>query len=751
MRRLVRSKHFYYILVIDAILVAACFYAAYLFRFEFSIPARQLNTMAKTLPFLLLVKMVNFYLFRLYHGMWRYTSLVDMMNVAKAVFTSSILIILGVLMIHRFQGYPRSVFLIDMFLAFMAIAGIRVAIRLYFTGHTGMDVFATLHRKRHNGERLLIIGAGDAGEKVLREIRDNPVLKLDPVGFLDDDPAKQGLSIHGIPILGMLEEIDLINVNFDEILIALPTAGGEEMRRAVELCHHTGKPCRTVPSMGELINGKVSVKTIRKVTLEDFLGREEVHLDQEEIAGYLKQKRIMVTGAGGSIGSELVRQICPFNPQALALVDMNELNLFRLDMECKQHCVYTDTAAFLVDIRRKKALQRTFQEFHPDVVFHAAAYKHVPIQELHPWEAVYNNTIGTKNVAEEALKNGVERFVLVSTDKAVRPANVMGATKRVAEMIVGSMNGGASTRFMSVRFGNVIGSSGSAIRIFQKQISRGGPVTVTHPDMTRYFMSIPEAAQLILQAGAMGEGGEIFILEMGKPVRILDVARDVIRLHGFEPDRDIPIQFIGLRPGEKLYEELITEGEGIVRTGHRKILVLKGNMCEHQDLNRKIDGLLEVTHTYDPLAIKRKLMELVPDYTPPIAIPYPKRAEEAFREGKEQLATLMDSSADSFFFLDSELNFAQINKAGLKSLNLPEEEVIGKNILDIVPNLKETGRYDKYLEVIKTGRPCFSEDPIHDPELGEIRVPVKVFKVGDGLGIVILVHCRMKHSMSSVF
>ena len=751
MRRLVRSMHFYYILVIDAILVAACFYASYLFRFEFSIPARELNTMAKTLPFVLLVKMFTFYLFHLYHGMWRYTSLVDMMNVAKAVFTSSILIILGVLMIHRFQGYPRSVFLIDMFLAFMAIAGIRVAIRLYFTGHTGMDVFATLHRKRHNGERLLIIGAGDAGEKVLREIRDNPGLKLDPVGFLDDDPAKQGLSIHGTPILGMLEEIDLINVNFDEILIALPTARGEEMRRAVELCDRTGKPFRTVPGMGELINGKVSVKTIRKVTLEDFLGREEVHLDQEEIAGYLKQKRIMVTGAGGSIGSELVRQICPFNPQALALVDMNELNLFRLDMECKQRFVYMDTPAFLVDIRRKKALQRTFQEFHPDVVFHAAAYKHVPIQELHPWEAVYNNTIGTKNVAEEALKNGVERFVLVSTDKAVRPANVMGATKRVAEMIVGSMNGGASTRFMSVRFGNVIGSSGSAIRIFQEQIARGGPVTVTHPEMTRYFMSIPEAAQLILQAGAMGEGGEIFILEMGKPVRILDVARDVIRLHGFEPDRDIPIQFIGLRPGEKLYEELITEGEGIVRTGHKKILVLKGDTCEHQDLNREIDGLLEVTHTYDPLAINRKLMELVPDYTPPIAIPYPKRAEEAFREGKEQLATLMDSSADSFFFLDYELNFAQINKAGLKSLNLPEEEVIGKNILDIVPNLKETGRYDKYLEVIKTGRPYFSEDLIHDPELGEIRVPVKVFKVGDGLGIVILVPFRMKHSMSSVF
>jgi len=641
MRKIVLSRHFYYMLLMDAVLVMACFFAAYLFRFEFSIPAKELHTLAKTLPFVLLVKIFTFYLFHLYHGVWRYTSLVDMMNVAKAVFTSSLLIILGVLMIHQFRGYPRSVFLVDMFLTFLTIGGIRMAIRLHFAQRAGTEVFPSIHRQRYKGRRLLIIGAGDAGEMVLREIRDNPSVKLDPVGFLDDDPEKQGLSIHGVPVLGRLEEIDRLEVDFDEIIIAVPSARGEEMRRVVDLCDRTGKRYRTVPGMGELIDGRVSVKTVREVTLEDFLDREVVCLDHEGIARYLKQKKILVTGAGGSIGSELVRQICRFNPQALALVEMSELNLFRLEMECKQRFGYVDTSGYLVDNRSREALQRAFQEFRPQVVFHAAAFKHVPMQELHPWEAVNNNVLGTRNMMEAALDVDVECFVLVSTDKAVRPANVMGATKRVAEMIIGSMLHKAESssgialhsagqaegkeqhrdefsgaRFMAVRFGNVIASSGSAIPIFQEQIARGGPVTVTHPEITRYFMTIQEAAQLILQAGAMGKGGEIFILDMGKPMNILEMARDLIRLHGFEPERDIPIQFIGLRPGEKLYEELITKGEGIVSTEHEKILVLHGNRYDPKILNSQIDELLEIARTYDANAIKRKLQEIVPEYTP---------------------------------------------------------------------------------------------------------------------------------------
>ena len=364
------------------------------------------------------------------------------------------------------------------------------------------------------------------------------------------------------------------------------------------------------------------IKTVREISFEDLLVRDEVHLDQEEIARYLRQKRVLVTGAGGSVGSELIRQICRFRPQAVALVEMNELNLYRMEMECRQRFPYVNIANYLVDIRRKEALDRAFREFKPQVVFHAAAYKHVPIQERYPWEAVYNNVIGTRNLVETSLEAGVDRFVLVSSDKAVRPANVMGATKRLAEMMVECINGNSKTRFMAVRFGNVLGSSGSVIPLFQEQIARGGPVTVTHPDIIRYFMSVSEAAQLILQAGAMGKGGEIFLLDMGKPVRILEMARDLIRLHGYEPEADIPIQFVGLRPGEKLYEELITEGEGIVNTSHKKIMVLKGNHTWNPKmLNDHVDDLLAVTRKYDGLSIKQKLQELVSDYTPQIQTP----------------------------------------------------------------------------------------------------------------------------------
>jgi len=423
-------------------------------------------------------------------------------------------------------------------------------------------------------------------------------------------------TIHGIPILGTIQDIIRFFTIFDEILIAIPSSKGHEMRLIVEQCKITGKPYKTIPTIGELINGQVSIKAIRDVNLADLLGREEVHLDHESIKNFLSQKRILVTGAGGTIGGELVRQISQFNPTAMGLLDTSELNLFRVEMECCQRFGHLATPSFLVDIRDRSHIERVFKEFNPQVVFHAAAYKHVPLQERNPWEAVYTNVLGSRNLLEVSLENGVDRFVFVSTDKAVRPTNVMAATKRLAEMLMGCLSHTSKSCFMAVRFGNVVGSSGSAIPVFQEQIARGGPVTVTHPEMTRYFMSISEAAQLILQAGAMGEGDEIFILEMGKPHRILDMAHDLIRLHGFEPDKDIPIQFIGLRPGEKLYEELISEGEGIVNTHHKKILVLHPNKYNCQILNSQIDELLSIARTYDAHAIKRKLQEIVPEYTP---------------------------------------------------------------------------------------------------------------------------------------
>ncbi|MBN2538532.1 MAG: polysaccharide biosynthesis protein [Deltaproteobacteria bacterium] len=602
-------------LLIDAALVAAAYTLAFLLRFDGHIPLDHYVKLKETMLFIVPFKLVCFFALGLYNGMWRYTSFIDLRNVFRASTFSSVVIVLSILYLYHFQGYSRSVYIIDWLFTFLLIGGVRITIRFALANR--FPFFWTF--KRHvnpSVKKALIIGAGDAGEKILKEMQENPEINFEPILFLDDNLSKQGQAIHGIPVLGTVDQIGKFQTKFDEILIAVPSARGEQMRRIVDLCEKTGKRFRTVPGIMEIIEGKVSVKAIRDVTLEDLLGREEVRLDEDEIKRYLNNRRILVTGAGGSIGSELVRQICRFRPQALAVLDFNECNLSRLEMECAQRFGSIEVSGFLMDIRDRLSVSQVFREFSPDVVFHAAAYKHVPIQELNPWEAVYNNVQGTRNLVEEASKSQVERFVLVSTDKAVRPSSAMGATKRVGEMLVESMNGSTKTRFMAVRFGNVIGSSGSAIPIFQEQISRGYPVTVTHPEITRYFMSVKEAAQLILQAGAMGEGSEIFILDMGKPMRIVDLAKDLICLSGREPEKDVPIQFTGLRPGEKLYEELITEGEGIVVTNHEKVLVLRGNSFDRDALNADIDALLSVADTRDATAIKKKLREIVPEYTP---------------------------------------------------------------------------------------------------------------------------------------
>lgn len=601
--------------LVDTVLVTISFYLAYSIRFDFQIPANHLIAMLHILPFVLIVKMSIFTLFRMYQGIWRYTRLKELLNTIKAIIVSTMGIILVVLMLYRFEGYSRSIFIIDCSLTLLFIGWIRVGIRLYYSRSGTRENLPLLSKKHCPQKKLLIIGAGDAGEKVLREIFSNPALNITPVGFLDDNPETHGRTIHGVKVLGSVEQIDSFCTLFDEILIAVAAASAQQMRMIVAACEKTGKRFRTIPAISELIDGRVSVKTIRDVTLEDLLGREEVKLDKDEIFSYLCGKRVLITGAGGSIGSELVRQVSRFHPGDLALVEFSEYNLFRTEMECHQRFAYMKTSGFLVDIRDQESLNRIFKEFRPQVVFHAAAYKHVPLQELHPWEAVRNNVLGTRNLVQAAHDYGVERFVLVSTDKAVRPTNVMGATKRVAEQLVVCTNAHSNSRFMAVRFGNVIGSSGSVIPIFQEQIARGGPVTVTHPEITRYFMSIPEAAQLILEAGAMGEGGETFILDMGKPVHIDELARDLIRLHGYE-DQDIEIQYIGLRPGEKLHEELITEGEGIVKTAHEKIMVLRGNVQDFRELQDQIDTLLKITHTYDTAKIKQKLGQILPEYTP---------------------------------------------------------------------------------------------------------------------------------------
>ncbi len=614
------NKNLWFMMGGDIVLLAASHVLAYLLRFEFSLSSLDSSILKRSIIPIVACKLIFFYWFKLYRGMWRYTSIADLINIIKATGVSTMTIMAAILILYRFQGYPRSVFLIDAVLTLIFISGFRLGVRLFFAASPNpLNIFRKDSEEK--GRRLLIIGAGDAGEKMLRELRDNARLKYDIVGFLDDDPNKVGRLIHGVPVLGPVAEAKEIvsRENVEEFLIAISSATGKDMKRIVEICKHTKINYKTIPGIGELIDGRVTVKSIRDVAYEDLLGREPVRLEKEKIGQYLEGKRVLITGAGGSVGSELCRQIARYNPESLILLDRTEKNLYDLEMDMWRRFPYIKYLPVLGDIRHKGEIKASFEKYGPEVVFHAAAYKHVPMLEINPWEAIYNNILGSKNVLEIAHDSGIERFVLVSTDKAVNPTNVMGASKRVTELIMQAHANSVPAKLMAVRFGNVVGSSGSVVPLFKKQIELGGPVTVTHPEVTRYFMTIPEAAQLILQAGSMGQGGEIFVLEMGTPVKIVDLARDLIRLSGFEPERDIEIKFIGLRLGEKLYEELIVVGEEIAPTSHDKILILNHrgpSRLGKNELEEKICELVKLAAARDAAGIKNKLKEMVPEYQP---------------------------------------------------------------------------------------------------------------------------------------
>ena len=623
MKHLIKKRNFWIIFGFDLLLLCLVYFLSYFIRFEGKIPPEEISNFKNTVWLIIPFKLLVFFKFRLYRGMWRYTSINDLINLIKATFVSSTIIILTILYLHRFEGYPRSVFVIDAFLTLFFIGGIRLFIRLVH--QTTVSDFAEKMRfpyfqnVKEERKRLLIIGAGDAGEKILRELRDNPRLKYQVVGFVDDDRKKHGMHIHGVSVLGDINQIPQLAKEYevDELLIAIASATRKEMRRIVDLCGETSRKFRIIPGMGELIDGKLTIKAVREVAYEDLMGRQSVQLEMEKIGQYIKGKSILITGAGGSIGSELCRQTARFFPKNVILLDRTENNLYEIEMELQRDFPYLHYIPVLGNVLHQSVLRRVFSGYRPDVVFHAAAYKHVPIMELNPCEAIFTNIKGTQSLLEVAKEFHLERFVMVSTDKAVRPTNVMGASKRIAELLTQCYNGHFdATRFMSVRFGNVIGSSGSVVPLFKRQIEKGGPVTVTHPEVTRYFMTIPEAAQLILQTGSMGEGGEIFILDMGSPVKILDLARDLIRLSGFEPEEDIEIKFIGLRPGEKLYEELITDGEGLSPTSHEKILVLRKEPCDLNWLEVKIEELVQLACKQDTVGIKKKLKEILPEYEP---------------------------------------------------------------------------------------------------------------------------------------
>lgn len=617
-----KNPKFYFIIFTDAAFFIISMVAAYLFRFEFSVSLERIQQIKSLLLWIVPLKFIFFLSSGLYRGMWRYTGIRDFWLLARTSFLSTLVIIFIILYLNRFEGYSRAVFIIDGLLTFLLTGGARMMIRSYYAVYENPRAIPGFSRKI-DSKRVIIVGAGDAGEKMLREILENYQLDYQVVGFIDDDPAKQGRSIHGVRVLGDVKKIPKIVGKKDirEILIAIPSASGNQIRSIVEICRKCDASYKVLPGIGELIDGKVSIKMLRDVNYEDLLGRSPVSLDVGSISKYLDGKTILITGCGGSIGSELCRQVIRFNPRCLILLDASELNLFNIQMEIKNTKLSCRHEAVLGHVQDKVLMHDIFKKYRPQVVFHAAAYKHVPMQERNPWEAVFNNIIGSRVAMEVSLEHSVECFVLVSTDKAVRPSNVMGASKRVAELIMQSKQNHV-TRFIAVRFGNVVGSSGSVIPVFRKQIEQGGPVTVTHPDVSRYFMTIPESSQLILQAAAMGKGGEIFILKMGTPVRIADMARDLIRLSGKEPDRDIDIVYTGLREGEKLHEELITEGEDILPTGHEKIMVLRsGNPADEmtaiaRKLDDNIEELLTFSSNHNAKAIKKKLKEMIPEYIP---------------------------------------------------------------------------------------------------------------------------------------
>lgn len=609
----------------DAAIFVLALTAAYFFRFELTLAEYDIRQLYNLLLWVVPLKLGIFFVFGLYRGMWRYTGIRDFWKLAQACIVSTLFVMAIILIVHRFAGFSRAVFILDGAVTFLLVGGLRMAIRTYFMSWDRARETNVSLRPKHR-KRVLIIGAGAAGEKILREIFENYQLHYEVAGFIDDNPDKLGRTIHGVPVRGSVEKLPEIveRENIEEVLIAIPSAGGEQMRRVVGICKDCNVPYKTMPGIGEIIDGRVSLKALRDVRYEDLLGRQPVELDATGIRNYLDGKRVLITGCGGSIGSELCRQVVNYQPCALVLVDASEANLFHIQMELQHESCYRSVHAILGHVQDGPLMTSVFRKFRPEVVFHAAGYKHVPILEKNPWEAVTNNIVGSRVVMELAVEHGVGRFVFVSTDKAVRPTNVMGASKRVAELLLQSFQGNG-TKFMAVRFGNVVGSSGSVVPLFRRQIEYGGPVTVTHPEVNRYFMTIPEAAQMIMQAGAMGEGGEIFILRMGTPVRIADMARDLIRLSGKEPDRDIKIVFTGLREGEKLYEELITVGEGIVPTGHEKIMVIRADgqgalSRTPQELSARLDeqlaGLSEAADRFDSEGIKKKLGEIVPEYIP---------------------------------------------------------------------------------------------------------------------------------------
>lgn len=615
--RVFRSRdwlRFVAIFGVQLVLVVGALYLAFLVRLDFRFDSAHSQVFWQLLPVAVVGKLSCFYFYGLFRGWWRYVCMADLLNLFKANVAGSLVLICYAAFVLRLQGVPRSILLLDGVFCFLLTGGARFAIRAWRERYYPM-----LRRSPEACKRVLVVGAGSAGQSLVRELSHRSDICMEVVGFVDDDLHKQKNTFQGVGVLGTTAQLQKLcrRHHIHEVIIAIPSVRGAEIKEMMHTCCRAGVSFKTLPSVTELVDGTVSLAALRNLDLEDLLGRDAVRLDDDSIRGYLGEGTVLITGAGGSIGSELCRQVARFGPKRLVLFENAETPLFNIEQELSQAFPAVRLVPILGDVRYRARVEGVFDEFMPDAVFHAAAYKHVPLVEGNPAEAVNNNVRGTRNVAEVARQVGVRHFVLVSTDKAVNPTNIMGASKRVAEKVVQGLaadTDAAGTRFVTVRFGNVLGSNGSVIPTFREQISRGGPVTVTHPEVTRYFMTIPEAAQLVLQAGSMGSGGEIFLLDMGQPVKILQLAEDLIRLHGLQPYDDMPIEFTGLRPGEKLYEELLLAQEGVVATLHEKIWGARAQDVNSTVVGQHLELLEDAARRMDLRQVAQLLHEMVPEY-----------------------------------------------------------------------------------------------------------------------------------------
>ena len=581
-------------------------------RFDLNIskiPPEYARAALEFLPYYILASLVIFFLARMYSTMWSVAGVREALHVVAACGLASMVQIAGMMLLQL--SVPRSFFLVS----FAALCAEELGIRLSY--RVVISLFGNHSKKA--AKRIMIVGAGTSGSVILKEMTTSSLVNGCVVCFVDDDKNKAGKFLNGVPVAGNRNDIPRLAEEYkiDEIYIAIPSASAKERKAIIEICRETGCQVKILPGIYQLINGEVSVAKLRNVEIEDLLGRDPIRVNLDEIMGYVSGKVVLVTGGGGSIGSELCRQVASHNPKQLIIFDIYENNAYDIQLELKEKYPDLDLVVLIGSVRNTHRIETVFEKYRPDIVYHAAAHKHVPLMEDSPNEAIKNNVFGTYKTAKAADKYGTSRFVLISTDKAVNPTNIMGASKRMCEMVVQMMNARSKTDFVAVRFGNVLGSNGSVIPLFKKQIEQGGPVTVTHPDIIRYFMTIPEAVSLVLQAGAYAKGGEIFVLDMGEPMKILDLAKNLIRLSGYTPDVDIPIVFTGLRPGEKLYEELLVKTEELDKTDNSMIFIERDNALSKEEIYKKIDVLRDACDTGDDLIAKEALRSVVPTFKRP--------------------------------------------------------------------------------------------------------------------------------------